>query len=71
MHATVQMVSATNHDGPTFHIRSRTAQHNNTEDLTLRPKKDTVKPDIPYVTDTPDVTPKPLIDDRLQALLQM
>ena len=34
-HATVQMLSATNHDGPTFYTRSRTAQHNNIEDLTL------------------------------------
>ena len=65
------MLSATNHDGPTFHARSRTTQCNNTEDLTLNLKVDTVTSDIPKVTDTPDVTPKPLTEDRLQALLQM
>ena len=54
--ATVQMLSATNHDGPTFHTRSRTAQCINTEDLTLHPKTNTVTPDIPKVTDTPDAT---------------
>ena len=37
----------------------------------LQPKTDTVTPDIPKVTDTPDATPKPLTKDRLQTLLQM
>ena len=65
------MLSTTNHDGPTFHTRSRTAQCNITEDLTLQPNTNTVTPDITTVTDTPDATPKALTDDRLQALLQM
>ena len=69
--ATVQMLFATNHDGPTFHPRSRTAQHNITEDLTPQPKTDTVTPDITRITDTPDAMPKLLTEDRLQALLQM
>ena len=69
--ATVQILSATNHDGPTFHTRGRTAQCNMTEDLTPHPKTETVTPDITTITDSPDATPKPLTKDRLQALLQM
>ena len=65
------MLSATDHDGPTFHTRGRTAQCSITEDLTLQPKTDTVTPDIIKVRDTPDATPKLLTKDRLQALLQM
>ena len=65
------MLSATNHDGPTFHTRSRTAQLNTSEDLTTQPMMDTVAPDITKVTDTPDAMPKSLTEDRLQALLQM
>ena len=68
--ATVQRLAATNHDGPAFHTRSRTVQCNIT-DLTLNPKMDTVTPDITTVPDTPDMTPKLLTTDRLQALLQM
>ena len=52
--AIVQMLTATNHDRPAFNTRSRTAQHNITEDLTPQPKADTVTPDITTVTDTPD-----------------
>ena len=48
--ATVQMFSATNHDGPTFHTRSRTAQHKITEDLTTKPKTDTVTLDCEVTT---------------------
>ena len=69
--ATVQMLSATNHDGPTFHTRSRTAQCNMTDNLTPHPKTDTATPDITNIKDTPDVMPKPLTKDRLQALQQM
>ena len=65
--ATVQMLSATNHDGPAFHTKSKTAQCNNTEDLTLQPKTGTVMPDIPNVADTPDATPKLLTEDRFSA----
>ena len=65
------MLSATNHDGPTFHTQSRAAQHNVTEDLTLQPKTNKVTPNITMVTDTPDATPKLLTEDRFQAILQM
>ena len=65
------MLYATNHDGPAFHTRSRTAQCNIAEDLTLQPKTDTVTPDINKVTDIPDTMPILLTKDRLQALLQM
>ena len=67
--ATVQMLTATNHGGPTFHTRSRTAQCNITEDLT--PKTDTFTPDITNITDTQGAMPKLLTKDKLQALLQM
>ena len=70
-HNTVQMLTATNHDGPAFHTRSRSTQCNNIEDLTLNHKMDAVTSDIPKVTDTPDAIPKLPSDDRLQALLQM
>ena len=69
--AMVEMLSTTNLDGPAFNTRSRTTQCNNTEDLTLQPKTDTVTSDIPKVTDRPDATPKLLSKYRLQALLQM
>ena len=65
------MLSVTNHDGPAFHTRSTTAHCNITKDLTLQPMTDTVTPDITKITDKPDATPKPLTEDRLQALLQM
>ena len=63
------MLTATNHDGPAFHTRSRTTQHNMTEDLTST--TDTVTPDITNIKDIPDAMPKPLTKDRLPALLQM
>ena len=65
------MLSATNHDGPAFNTRSRTAQHNITENLTLQHKTATVTPYITKITDTPDATPKLLTKDRLQELQQM
>ena len=69
--ATVQMLYATNHDGPTFHTRSRTAQSNTTDNLTLCPKTDTATPDLTNATDMLDAMPKLLTVDRLQALHQM
>ena len=69
--ATIQVLTATNHDGPAFNTRGRTAQHNITEDLTPQPKADSVTPDITTVTDTPYAMPKLLTEDRLHALLQM
>ena len=65
------MLTATNNDGPAFKTRSRSAQHNITEDLTPQPKTDTLTPDITKVTDTPDAMLKPLTEDRLHTLLQM
>ena len=50
--ATVQMLSATNHDGPAFYARSRTAQSNTTENLTPHPKRDTATPDITKTSET-------------------
>ena len=67
--ATGHMLTATNLDGTAFHTRSRIAQCNITEDLTLQPGVDTVTPDITTVPDTPDTTPKPLTTDILEALL--
>ena len=64
--ATINMLSATNLDGPAFNTRSRTAQHNSSEDTT--PQTDTVVPDV---IDTPSTTPKSLTVDRLEALIQM
>ena len=69
--ATVQMLSATNHDGPTFHTRNRTAKSNMTKHLTPQPKPDTATLDITNITDIPDAMPKPFTKDRLQALQQM
>ena len=43
----------------------RATQCDNTENLVLCPKTDTVTPDIPEVTDTPDATPKLLTEDRI------
>ena len=69
--ATVQKITATDHIGPAFNTRSRTAQHNITEHLTSQLNADTVTPDIITVKDTPDAMPKPLTEDRLHTLLQM
>ena len=69
--ATAQMLTATNHDGPTFSTRNRVLQCNITENLTPQPKVDTVTPNITTITDTPDVTWKPLTEDRVHTLLQM
>ena len=64
--ATVNMLSATNLDGPTFNTRSRTAKCNSSEDNTSQ--SDAVALDV---IDTPSTITKSLIADRLQALLQM
>ena len=65
------MLSATNHDGPTFHTRSRKAQSNMTKHLILHATTDTTTPDITKIKDIPDAMPKLLTDNNLQALLQM
>ena len=69
--ATVQMLIATNYDGPAFNTRNRTVQQALTEHFTPQPSADTVTPDVTTVKNTPDVTLKPLPEDRLHALLQM
>ena len=68
MPATIQMLSAINHDEPAFNTRSRTAQHTSTENLTLQPQLDAGTPDV---IETASPTPKPLTTERLQTLLQM
>ena len=60
------MLTATNSDGPAFKTRSKTSQPFNTQ-----LNKETVMPDLTTIQSTPDATPKPLMDDRLQVLLQM
>ena len=65
------MLTTTDYDSPAFNTRSRTAQHNITEDLTPQPQADTVTPDITTVRDTPDAMLKPLTEERQHALLQM
>ena len=64
--ATINMLSATNFDGPAFNTRSRTAQHSLSEDTI--PQTDDIAPDV---TDTQSTTPKSLTADRLETLLQM
>ena len=58
--AIVQMLMATNNDGPTF----KSELHNAI-------LADTLTPDITTVTDIPDAMPKSLTKDRLHTLLQM
>ena len=64
--ATVNMLSATNLDGPALNTRSRTAQHTLSEDTIQQ--TDAVEPNV---TGTPGTMPKSLMVDRLQELLQM
>ena len=61
----VNMLSATNTDGPAFNTRSQTHKH-------LSPDVSTSQPNVtPEVLGATDPTPKSLTADRLQALLQM
>ena len=63
----VNMLSASNTDGPAFNTRSKTHEHHSPHTSTSCPQ-----PDItPDVTEATDPTPKFLTADRLQALLQM
>ena len=64
--APINMLSANNLDGTAFNTRSRTAQHTSPEDTTSQ--SDAVAPNV---IDTPSTTPKSLITERLEALLQM
>ena len=69
------MFTATNSDRPAFNTRSKTShQHQttmNTEPSNIHPNRETVTPDLTTVKVNQDVTPKPLTDDRHEALLQM
>ena len=62
----INMLFATNFDGPAFNTRSRTTQHSSSQDITLQTKA--IAQDV---TDTPSTIPKSLTADRLEALLQM
>ena len=64
--STINMLSATNFEGPTFNTRSRTAQHSSSGNTT--PQTDAIAPDV---TDTQSTTPQSLTADRLEALLQI
>ena len=64
--AAINMLSATNLDGPAFNTRNRTAQHTSSEDTPSQ--SDAVAPDV---TETPSITPISLTTYRLQALLQI
>ena len=61
----VNMLSATNTDGPAFHTRNQTHQHLSLDISTSQPNV------TPEVSEATDPTPKSLTADRLQALLQM
>ena len=61
----VNMLSATHTDVPAFNTRRQTHQHLSLDTSTSQPDV------IPEVTEATDPTPKSLIADRLQALLQM
>ena len=63
----VNMLSATNTNGPAFNTRSQTHQHLSLDTSISHPQPD-VTPDV---TNIPDTTPKSLKADRLQALLQI
>ena len=63
--APINLSSVTKSDGPAFNTRSQTHQCLSTD-------TSTVQPDVmPEVSKIPDATPKSLIADRLEALLQM
>ena len=66
--APVNILSATNLDGPAFNTKSRTAHCTSTENTTPQPQSDAVTPDV---TDTISSTPRSLTTDGSQALLQM
>ena len=63
--APINMLSVSNTDGPAFNTKSCNQQH-------LTPGTSTTKPSVtPDIASTPDPTPKSLMADRLEALLQM
>ena len=63
--ALINMLSISNTDGPAFNTRSQIQQHST-------PDTSTAQPSItPEVSPVPNVTPKYLTEDRVEALLQM
>ena len=60
----INMLIASSNDGPAFHTRSHTQ---NTSDITSTPHTDTT----PQIAQEPTTTPKPLMAECLDALLQM
>ena len=63
--ASISMLSVSNTDGPAFNTRSQAQK-------CLAPDYPTTQPSVtPDVMSTPDLTPKSLTADRLEALLQM
>ena len=68
---TIQMLTATNSDGPAFNTKSKTSHQcettTNTDPSNTQPDKEAVT----LVETMQDVTPKPLIDNRHEAQLQM
>ena len=73
--ATIKMLTATNLDVPAFNTRSKTSQQHqtnaDTEPSGSQPIKETVTPDLATVETTQDITSKPLIANRHNALLWM
>ena len=63
--ALINLLSVTNSDGPAFNTRCQTHQHLSTDTSTVPPD---VMPDI---STAPDPSPKLLMTDKLEALLQM
>ena len=62
--APINMISASNTDGPAFNTRSQTQQH-------LTPDISKAQPSItPEISPVPNPTPKSLMADRLEMLLQ-
>ena len=61
---TINMLTASSSDGPAFHTRSHTW---NTSDSTSTPHTDAA----PHISQEPTTTPKPIMADHLDALLQM
>ena len=72
---TIRMLTGTISDRPAFNTRSKTSHKGkttmNTEPSNTQPDNETVTPDLTTVKTTQDVTPKPLMQDRHEAMLQM
>ena len=69
------MPTATNSERPTFNTKRKTLhqhkENTDTEPSSIQHIKETVTPDLSTVETTQDITPKLLMADRHEALLQM